>query len=84
MAIGEGTVIFLVMMIFTYGVVYRKNQLIGSILFLAISLTSLLLDDDTNRYMSTLFVLVSLVSLTYSIITPNITKTLNSGKYRIS
>lgn len=70
MAVGEASIIFLALMGFSSIVYFKANKLIGSILFLLISLTSLLLDDQANKYMSTLFVLSSLVLLTYSAITP--------------
>lgn len=83
MAVGESAIIFLALMFFTYAVIYKFNKFIGSVMFLTISMVSLLLDDDINKYMSTLFVLASLVSMTYALITPSIIKTTSYTGYTI-
>lgn len=83
MAVGESAIIFLALMFFTYAVVYQWNKFSGSVLFLTISMVSLLIDDDINKYMSTLFVLASLVSLAYALITPNIQKVTSYTGYTI-
>lgn len=74
MAIGESTVIFMVLFIFVTIIYFKANKLVGSILFFAIGMTTLVLDDDINRYFSVLFVLCSIVMIAYSVMTPELGK----------